>query len=289
MKKVVLLALGLAFLCLVGCAGASNSTQTETTTTETTDGNASLMEKRKAMVERYMQYYETGDISMASPTDGMQVEENLSFRDICFISDLVGKCEVEVIRLIADEDAVFAQSRIVVDGSTFISFDLFIFGDNNKVERWNCVMSMGNRDPEGKYAVAGEREPKELEKTEMNKELIREFTQLGYLDFRPKEELKRFFDGENLINHDFQEDGFEWFINEIPMSGVITDEPVDDLHTIIKGKLLKIMGAGNLVVGAHIISYLESDVEVIRINLYRVENGKIVEVWQSEDTLGYVE
>ena len=43
------------------------------------------------------------------------------------------------------------------------------------------------------------------------------------------------------------------------------------------------------MVGAHVISYLESDVEVIRINLYRVENGKIVEVWQSEDTLGYVE
>jgi len=285
MKSIFFIALVGLLIFMGSCNQLNQSTQKDAGTI----GANSVLETRKAFVKRYMEQYATSAPADRSEVGGVKVLENLSFLTQSMLRELNGESEIEVVRLLADDNAVFAQTAIRNNGDTYISFDLFLFENEKKVERWNALDVFLRDVLDEKYALSGPREPEELEKTASNKEIIREFTQLGFIDFVPKHQLYSFLVGEDLIYHDVQgEDGFQAFINDIPMYGMITDEPVEDLSNVLEGSILKIMGVGNWVVGATKLCYRESALEVIRINLYRLEDGKIVEVWSCEDSLeGY--
>lgn len=95
MRQVALVVVVMsALFLLVGCTSSTNS----------------LLEKRKAQVEKFMTYYETGD---ESAKDAI-MEQQSFYEDYpsCEVADvrseLVGQCKVEVLRIIADDKAVFA-------------------------------------------------------------------------------------------------------------------------------------------------------------------------------------
>ena len=70
---------------------------------------------------------------------------------------------------------------------------------------------------------------------------------------------------------------------------LIPYNPTDALEEApagLKVKVLQVIGEGNFVMVAHTISYLFSNpYETLGLELFRVENGKIVEVWSIQQEL----
>ena len=245
------------------------------------------LEKRKALVEKFMTFYETGD---ESAKDAI-MEQQSFYEDYpsCEVADvrseLIGQCKVEVPRIIADDKAVFAQTLLRGREANYVSYDLFVFAEGGVLQHWYGMERLPPTDPEGKFALGGDTQVKDLDKTEANKALVSEFAQLLYEDFKHST-LGRFFDNGKLIRHQYPpENNFEAYMAE----QLIPYNPTDALEEApagLKVKVLQVIGEGNFVMVAHTISYLFSNpYETLGLELFRVENGKIVEVWSIQQEL----
>lgn len=272
MRQVALVVVVMsALFLLVGCTSSTNP----------------LLEKRKAQVEKFMTYYETGD---ESAKDAI-MEQQSFYEDYpsCEVADvrseLIGQCKVEVLRIIADDKAVFAQTLLRGREANYVSYDLFVFAEGGVLQHWYGMERLPPTDPEGKFALGGDTQVKDLDKTEANKALVSEFAQLLYEDFKHST-LGRFFDNGKLIRHQYPpENNFEAYMAE----QLIPYNPTDALEEApagLKVKVLQVIGEGNFVMVAHTISYLFSNpYETLGLELFRVENGKIVEVWSTQQEL----
>jgi putative lipoprotein len=272
MRQVALVVVVMsALFLLVGCTSSTNP----------------LLEKRKAQVEKFMTYYETGD---ESAKDAI-MEQQSFYEDYpsCEVADvrseLIGQCKVEVLRIIADDKAVFAQTLLRGREANYVSYDLFVFAEGGVLQHWYGMERLPPTDPEGKFALGGDTQVKDLDKTEANKALVSEFAQLLYEDFKHST-LGRFFDNGKLIRHQYPpENNFKAYMAE----QLIPYNPTDALEEApagLKVKVLQVIGEGNFVMVAHTISYLFSNpYETLGLELFRVENGKIVEVWSIQQEL----
>ena len=245
------------------------------------------LEKRKAQVEKFMTFYETGDESAKDAIMEQQsFYEDYPSCDVAdFRSELVGQCKVEVLRIIGDDKAVFAQTLLRGREANYVSYDLFVFAEGGVLQHWYGMERLPPTDPEGKFALGGDTQVKDLDKTEANKALVSEFAQLLYEDFKHST-LGRFFDNGKLIRHQYPpENNFEAYMAE----QLIPYNPTDALEEApagLKVKVLQVIGEGNFVMVAHTISYLFSNpYETLGLELFRVENGKIVEVWSTQQEL----
>mgnify|MGYP000958139794 CR=1 FL=1 len=272
MRQVALVVVvTLALFFVEGCTSSTNSE----------------LEKRKAQVEKFMTYYETGDESAKDAIMEQQsFYEDYPSSDVSgFCSELVGQCKVEVLRIIADDKAVFAQTLLRGREANYVSYDLFVFAEGGVLQHWYGMERLPPTDPEGKFALGGDTQVKDLDKTEANKALVSEFAQLLYEDFKHST-LGRFFDNGKLIRHQYPpENNFEAYMAE----QLIPYNPTDALEEApagLKVKVLQVIGEGNFVMVAHTISYLFSNpYETLGLELFRVENGKIVEVWSIQQEL----
>ena len=272
MRQVALVVVVMsALFLLVGCMSSTNL----------------LLEKRKAQVEKFMTYYETGD---ESAKDAI-MEQQSFYEDYpsCEVADvrseLVGQCKVEVLRIIADDKAVFAQTLLRGREANYVSYDLFVFAGGGVLQHWYAMERLAPTDPEGKFALGGDSQVKDLDKTEANKALVSEFAQLLYEDFKHST-LGRFFDNGKLIRHQYPpENNFEAYMAEQLIPYNPTDSP-EEAPAGLNVKVLQVIGEGNFVMVAHTISYLFSNpYETLGLELFRVENGKIVEVWSIQQEL----
>ena len=245
------------------------------------------LEKRKAQVEKFMTFYETGDESAKDAIMEQQsFYEDYPSCDVAdFRSELVGQCKVEVLRIIGDDKAVFAQTLLRGREANYVSYDLFVFAEGGVLQHWYCMERLAPTDPEGKFALGGDTQVKDLDKTEANKTLVSEFAQLLYEDFKHST-LGRFFDNGKLIRHQYPpENNFEAYMAEQLIPYNPTDSP-EEAPAGLKVKVLQVVGEGNFVMVAHTISYLFSNpYETLGLELFRVENGKIVEVWSTQQEL----
>lgn len=272
MRQVALVVVvTLALFFVEGCTSSTNSE----------------LEKRKAQVEQFMKYYETGDESAKDAIMEQQsfYEDYPSCEVAGFCSELVGQCKVEVLRIIADDKAVFAQTLLRGREANYVSYDLFVFAEGGVLQHWYGMERLAPTDPEGKFALGGDTQVKDLDKTEANKALVSEFAQLLYEDFKHNT-LGRFFDNGKLIRHQYPpENNFEAYMAEQLIPYNPTDSP-EEAPAGLKVKVLQVIGEGNFVMVAHTISYLFSNpYETLGLELFRVENGKIVEVWSIQQEL----
>ena len=192
---------------------------------------------------------------------------------------------MEVLRIIGDDKAVFAQTLLRGREANYVSYDLFVFAEGGVLQHWYCMERRTPTDPEGKFALGGDTQVKDLDKTEANKALVSEFAQLLYEDFKHST-LGRFFDNGKLIRHQYPpENNFEAYMAEQLIPYNPTDSP-EEVPAGLKVKVLQVIGEGNFVMVAHTISYLFSNpYETLGLELFRVENGKIVEVWSTQQEL----
>lgn len=178
--------------------------------------------------------------------------------------------KVNTIRAFQDGDYVFTHTDYNFFGPK-IGFDIFRFEDGKIVEHWdNLQETPTNPNPSGHTMIDGAAEIKDLDKTEANKILVRNFVDDILVNGR-MEKLAGYFDGDNYIQHN----------PNIPdqLSGLgATLEALGKQGIFLKyDKIHKVLGEGNFVL---VVSegYFGKDYNAF-YDLSRVENGKIAEHW----------
>lgn len=184
--------------------------------------------------------------------------------------------KVNTFRTFQDGDFVFTHTEYDFFGPK-TGFDIFRFEDGKIVEHWdNLQETPAQANPGGHTMIDGTTEIKDLNKTQDNKELVKNFVE-DILVNGKMEKLAGYFDGDNYIQHNPQ----------IPdkLSGLIETLTVLGRQGIFLkyDKVHKVLAEGNFVL---VVSegHFGKDHDAF-YDLFRVENGKIAEHWDVIETI----
>lgn len=271
MKKSLLTAVVAGLLTLTACEYTSMSSEK----------NMNLSNKEKAVA--LLNSIETGDqsaVSYVNPTTYTQhnlaVADGLSGFGAVLQALPKNSAKVNVTRSFSDGDYVFTHTDYNFFGPK-IGFDLFKFENGLIVEHWdNLDEKSTTPNPSGRTQIDGTTEIKDLAKTEENKALVADFvdTILVKGEF---DKLSSFFDGDHYLQHNTMiADGLSGLgeaLEALAKNGI----------TMVYNTNHKILGEGNFVLSISEGSFADKPTSFY--DLFRVENGKIVEHWDVMETI----
>jgi predicted SnoaL-like aldol condensation-catalyzing enzyme len=206
MKKILSLTMALTMLgtALTGCGSKDAATKTPA---ENTRQEQSQTEKALALINTFA----TGDTDTARSllADGY-IQHNLAYGtgadafigSVEYLASADLKTTVNNIRAFEDGDKVFLQTIYNFAGvGEQVAFDIFRFDENGKIaEHWDNLAALAEPNPSGHTQTDGMMEITDLDKTEENHELVKNFLydvmQGNNLDKTPD-----YFDGDNYIQH----------------------------------------------------------------------------------------
>jgi predicted SnoaL-like aldol condensation-catalyzing enzyme len=182
-----------------------------------------------------------------------------------------GSATVNTVRAFQDGDFVFTHTDYNFFGPK-IGFDIFRFEDEKIVEHWDNLQETAKPNPSGHTMTDGATEVKDPDKTEANKTLVRNFVDDILVNGR-MEKLAGYYDGDNYIQHNplisDQLSGLGKALSEWAKQGITMK--YDMIHKVLgEGNFVLVVSEGQLA-GKHHSFY----------DLFRVENGKIAEHWDT--------
>jgi len=178
--------------------------------------------------------------------------------------------KVNTVRVFQDGDFVFSHTDYNFFGPK-IGFDIFRFEDGKIVEHWdNLQETPAQPNPSGHTMIDGATTVKDLDKTEANKTLVKNFVE-DILVNGKMDKLAGYYDGDNYIQHNplipDKLSGLGTTLGELANKGIFLK--YDKIH--------KVLGEGNFVLvvsEGHFGKAYDAFYD-----LFRVENGKIAEHW----------
>jgi len=179
--------------------------------------------------------------------------------------------KANTLRVFQDGDFVFAHSDYNFFGPK-IGFDIFRFEDGKIIEHWDNLQETANPNPSGHTMIDGATEVKDLDKTETNKALVSNFVE-DILVNGKMEKLAGYFDGDNYIQHN------PLIPDQLSGLGKALEEWAKQGITMKYNTIHKVLGEGNFVLvvsEGHLAGKHNSF-----FDLFRVENGKIAEHWDT--------
>ena len=177
--------------------------------------------------------------------------------------------KVNTVRSFQDGNFVFTHNEYNFFGPK-IGFDIFRFEDGKIVEHWDNLQETAKPNASGHTMIDGSTTIKDLDKTEANKALVKNFFE-DILVNKKMEKLSGYFDGDNYIQHNpmipDQVSGLKAAIGEFAKQGLFLK--IDKIH--------RVLGEGNFVL---VVSegHFGKDHDAF-YDLFRVENSKIAEHW----------
>ena len=184
--------------------------------------------------------------------------------------------KVNTVRVFQDGDFVFAHTDYNFFGPK-IGFDIFRFENGKVVEHWDNLQEKPKApNPSGHTMTDGPAEVRDLDETEVNKKLVRSFVEDILVNGR-MEKLASYFDGDNYVQHNPQiGDGLSGLgkaLEALAKAGVTMK--YDQVHRVLgEGNFVLVVSEGQFG-GKHTSFY----------DLFRVENGKIAEHWDTIETI----
>jgi predicted SnoaL-like aldol condensation-catalyzing enzyme len=175
-----------------------------------------------------------------------------------------------VIRAFQDGDYGFVHVDYYLFGPT-VAWDIHRFENGISVEHWdNLQPTPMTRNKSGRTMTDGKTKAKDHDKTAVNKELVRSYVQ-EVLVSQNYDAIRDYFEGDLLMQHNpLMGDGVTEFLqtlNEWATQG--TPQVYAQIHKVLgEGNFVLVLSEGTYF-GRHTAFY----------DLYRVENGKIVEHW----------
>ncbi len=238
---------------------------------------------RKKQVRELLKSIETGDHEpILAINPDKYIQHNLGAADgLAGFGALMqllpkGSARVNTVRVFQDGDFVFAHTDYNFFGPK-IGFDIFRFENGKIVEHWdNLQEKLAAPNPSGHTMTDGPTEVTDLGKTEANKKLVASFVDDILVNGR-FEKLAGYYDGDRYTQHNPQiADGLSGLgkaLEAMAKQGV--SMKYDRAH--------KVLGEGNFVLtasegqfgGKHVSFY----------DLFRVENGKIAEHWDTIEAI----
>ncbi len=238
-----------------------------------------FMENYKQQALELLKSGETGDngpLSYINPDN--YIQHNLTLKD--GIQGLIERrainqkvlFKVNPVRAFQDGDFVFIHSEFSVPNLSLIGFDIFRFEGGKIVEHWdNFQPKATNLSPSGHTMVDGPTFAWGLDKTEANKELMR--TYMDNLLNDRREKFGSYFEGDNYIQHNplvaDNLSGLFAGLQALSTQGLAVK--YTKVHRVLgEGNFVLVVSEGNF--GDKLSSYYD---------LYRIQNGKIAEHWDT--------
>jgi len=241
------------------------------------------MFQQKRQVVELLKSIETGDPKPAAVVNpNKYVQHNLAAGDglqgfVEVLKALPPKsARVNTVRVFQDGDFVFAHTDYNFFGPK-IGFDIFRFEGGKIVEHWDNLQEKPKEpNPSGHTMTDGPAEVKDADKTEANKKLVRAFVE-DILVGGKMDKLAGYFDGDKYVQHNPQiGDGLSGLgkaLEAMAKAGV----------TMKYDRVHRVRGEGNFVL---VVSEGKlADKHTSFYDLFRVENGKIAEHWDTIETI----
>jgi len=268
------LAIGIA---LTSCSQTEKEIKVETEKKET---KVELSNKEKAAA--LLTSIETGDQSAVDYINAEKYKQhNLLVADgLKGFGEVLshapeGGFKANVVRSFQDGDYAFTHTVYDFFGPK-IGFDVFKFEDGKIVEHWDNLSAITPANPSNHTQTDGPTEVSDLDKTEENKQLVRDFVSTILINGE-FDKMGNFFDGDNYIQHNSAiadgVSGLGQALEAMAANGitmVFTDNHI-------------VLGEGNFVLSISEGTFADQPTSFY--DLFRIENGKIAEHWDVMETI----
>jgi predicted SnoaL-like aldol condensation-catalyzing enzyme len=238
-------------------------------------------QQRKELIRKLLKSIETGDPAGVSVVNedryiqhNPQTHEGSEGLAALFARIAKSNPRVNVVRAFADGDFVFAHTEY--DFSTRrIGFEVFRFEGDYAVEHWDNIQPRREPNPSGRSMVDGPTEAADIDRTELNRRVVENFVAVVLIE-RRLDQLARFV-SEDLVQHN-------------PDLGDGDEALRDALHATRDGgpvvayqHLHRTLAEGSFVLA--VCEGTLSGVHTAFYDLYRLAGGKIVEHWDTIETV----
>ncbi|MCG8330865.1 MAG: nuclear transport factor 2 family protein [Chitinophagales bacterium] len=181
-----------------------------------------------------------------------------------------GGFKSEVIRAFEDEEYVFLHVKYDFFGPK-AAFDVFRFEDGKIVEHWDNLAEITPPNPSGRTQFDGTTTITDVDKTAANKVLVEGFVTDVLLNGKV-DKIADYINPEKYLQHNSSIgdglDGLGAALKYFEENGLVLQ--YDKVHKVLgEGNFVLTMSEGKFGKGEHVAYY----------DLFRVENGKIVEHW----------
>jgi predicted SnoaL-like aldol condensation-catalyzing enzyme len=184
--------------------------------------------------------------------------------------------QVNIVRIFSDDDYVFGHTEYHFSSSR-VGFEVFRFEGDQTVEHWDNIQSRKGPNLSGHSMVDGDICVTDIEKTEANREFIRAFVR-EVLIGRQFQKLSDFVSAESYKEHNPR------LVDGLPSLHVaLTAKTHGNGISIQYDKLHRLLAEGNFVLSA--CEGHRDDVTTSFYDLYRLADGKIVEHWDTTETI----
>jgi predicted SnoaL-like aldol condensation-catalyzing enzyme len=177
--------------------------------------------------------------------------------------------KVNTVRVFQDKDLVFAHSEYNFFGPK-IGFDIFRFENGKIVEHWDNLQETATETKSGRSMIDGPTEITDIDKTSQNKKMLKNFAR-DVLQGKNPSKISDYISSETYLQHNpGVADGLSSLVAAI-------DELNKAGMPMKYTRIHKILGEGNFVLTVAEGVFLNKNVTFY--DLFRIENGKIVEHW----------
>ncbi|GAL33738.1 possible membrane protein [Vibrio maritimus] len=185
-----------------------------------------------------------------------------------FFEPFIERChdrDIRIVRSIVDGQYVFVQAyqNINKGEAYWVTTDLFDTDENDKIiEHWDVISAYVENADTKRDQISGATGSVDLDKTEDNKALVREFL-CDVMVLGQQEKMRNYVDVSHIHIH----------------SGLDIDSAVEYVGSY--DQVFKIIGQGNMVAAYSRLN--QGHNEIARFDIFRIENEKIVEWWINQE------
>jgi predicted SnoaL-like aldol condensation-catalyzing enzyme len=278
MTTAKFLALGMVAATVISCS-AGNSTDgilSDTTTNKTATTMATSNKEKVVELLKAIETGASGPVAFINPNK--YIQHNLGAADgLAGFGALMkalppGSAKVNTVRAFQDGDYVFTHTDYNFFGPK-IGVDIFRFENGLIVEHWdNLQETPATPNPSGHTMIDGPTTSTDIQKTDENKKFVRQFVE-DILVNGKMDKLAGYYDGDNYIQHNpaipDKVSGLGKALSELAKQGITLK--YDRIHRVLgEGNFVLVVSEGKFG-GKHNSFY----------DLFRVENGKIAEHWDT--------
>ena len=241
------------------------------------------IEKALALINTFA----TGDTEKAASllAEGY-IQHNLAYgtgRDafvdsVAWLASAPVKTTVNNIRAFEDGDKVFLQTVYNFAGmGEQVAFDIFRFDEDGLIaEHWDNLAAKVDPNPSGHTQIDGYDNLEDLDKTEENREIIRNFLH-DVMQNKAPEKTPSYFDGDAYIQHNT---GIADSLSALGAAlGALAEQGIYMIYDTVH----QVLAQGNYVLAVSEGSF--GDAPTSYYDLWRIENGKVAEHWDVMETI----
>ncbi len=187
------------------------------------------------------------------------------------------KRDIQIVRGWVDGQYVFVHAyQSLNDGEwQWVTTDFFDTDEDDKIiEHWDVIAEYADSTPSGHTSVDGPTEVTDLDKTEENKELVRNLLKDALMRGGDPSNLSRYISEDQYIQHNKEvPDGLEHFQK-------LASDPKRPLNY---EEIVLLVGQGNFVATLCRANWNDgtTNQDYAQVDIFRIENGKVVEHWDN--------